>query len=66
MTRCMLTYQKLGEWRPKARPSSWSNCRLERDRVTVTIARREIRKWLRESRAGQTVEKVVSGLLDRG
>ena len=39
--------------------------RQERDRVTVTIARREIRKWLRESKAGKTVERVVTGLLDK-
>ena len=40
--------------------------RQERDRVTVTIARREIRKWLRESRAGKAVEVVVRDLLDGG
>ena len=34
--------------------------RQERDRVTVTIARRELRKWLRESSdEGQAVEDVV-------
>jgi hypothetical protein len=38
--------------------------RQERDRVTVTIARREIRKWLRESKTGKAVEKVVKDLLD--
>ena len=38
--------------------------RQERDRVTVTIARREIRKWLRESKAGKAVEEVVRGLLE--
>ena len=37
--------------------------RQERDRVTVTIARREIRKWLRESAEGETVERLVSKLL---
>ena len=37
------------------------------DRLTVTIARREIRKWLRESPEGQQVEEVVGELLeDRG
>ena len=35
----------------------------ERDRVTVTIARRELRKWLRESVEGKAVEAAVSGLL---
>ena len=40
--------------------------RQERDRVTVTIARREIRKWLRESKAGKAGEEVVRDLLDGG
>ena len=37
--------------------------RKERDRVTVTIARRELRKWLRESDEGQAVENAVGSLL---
>ncbi len=37
--------------------------REQRDNVTVTIARREIRKWLRESEEGKTVEMVVAKLL---
>ncbi len=37
--------------------------REERDQVTVTIARRELRKWLRESPEGQAVEEVVGRLL---
>ena len=36
----------------------------QRDRVTVTIARREIRKWLREADAGKAVEELVRQLLD--
>ena len=40
--------------------------RKERDRVTVTIARRELRKWLRESDDGQAVEDVVGRLLGGG
>ena len=39
--------------------------RQERDRVTVTIARRELRKWLRESDEGQAVEDVVGRLLGK-
>ena len=35
----------------------------ERQRVTVTIARREIRKWLRESTEGKAVEEAVQELL---
>ena len=40
-----------------------SQLHQERDRVTVTIARRELRRWLRESPEGQAVEDVVSALL---
>ena len=40
--------------------------REERDRVTVTIARRELRKWLRESDEGKAVEDVVGRLLGGG
>ena len=35
----------------------------DRDRVTGTIARREIRKWLRESAEGRAVEAAVAQLL---
>ena len=37
--------------------------RADRDRVTVTIARRELRKWLRSSPEGQAVETAVAKLL---
>ena len=37
--------------------------RQHRDRVTVTIARRELRKWLRESPEGKAVEDKVGKLL---
>ena len=37
--------------------------RKERDQLTVTIARRELRKWLRGSDEGQAVEDVVGRLL---
>ena len=37
--------------------------RRERDRVTVTIARRELRKWLRSSPEGKVVEETVGRLL---
>ena len=39
--------------------------RRERSRVTVIIARRELRKWLHESPEGRTVEEVVGRLLRR-
>ena len=37
----------------------------ERDQVTVIIARREIRKWLRESAEGRAVEEAVRELLGK-
>ena len=37
--------------------------RQDRGKVTVTIARREIRKWLRESKEGKAVEDAVEELL---
>ena len=37
--------------------------RQDRAELTVTIARRELRKWLRESTEGKAVEKVVGELL---
>ena len=40
--------------------------RQERDQVTVTIARRELRKWLRASHEGQAVEDAVGRLLGGG
>ena len=40
--------------------------REERDKLTVTIVRREIRKWLRESEEGKPVEDAVGRLLAGG
>ena len=37
--------------------------RQKRNRVTTAIARKELRKWLRESPAGQAVEEIVRRLL---
>ena len=39
--------------------------RADRERVTVTIARRELRKWLRSSPEGTAVEHAVERLLRR-
>ena len=39
------------------------NLRGERDKLTVTVARREIRKWLRCSDEGKKVEELVGRLL---
>ena len=40
-----------------------AHLRQERNQVTVIIARREIRKWLRESKEGKAVERAVGELL---
>ncbi len=40
--------------------------RKERDNLTVTVARRELRKWLRESAEGKAVEAAVGKLLGVG
>ena len=42
-----------------------SRLRQERDRVTVTIARRELRKWLAKSEEGRAVETLVGELLSQ-
>ena len=39
--------------------------RQDRGDVTVSVARREIRKWLHESREGKAVEDVVGALLTK-
>ncbi|MYE41563.1 MAG: N-6 DNA methylase [Chloroflexi bacterium] len=39
--------------------------RQDRNEVTVTIARREIRKWLRESEEGKAVEEAVGEFLTK-
>ena len=38
--------------------------RQNRSRVTVTIARRELRAWLRDSHEGRAVEDAVGRLLE--
>ena len=56
---------KAGEAATLAAAEQLAQLREERDRVTVTIARRELRKWLRTSSEGQTVEMAVSELLSQ-
>ena len=46
-------------------PTRLTQLRQERERITGTIARREIRKWLRESAEGEAVESAVSELLEQ-
>ncbi len=52
-----------GEAAAKGAAEQLEKLREERGRVTVTIARRELRKWLRESPEGQAVEDAVGRLL---
>ena len=54
---------KAGEAAAAAAANQLTQLREERDRVTVTIARRELRKWLRNSPEGQAVEEAVRKLL---
>ena len=52
-----------GKAAAKGTASQLATIQAERDRVTVTIARRELRKWLRSSQQGQAVEQAVTRLL---
>ena len=54
---------KAGEAATLGAAEQLAQLRQERDRVTVTIARRELRKWLRNSPEGQAVESAVTKLL---
>ena len=52
-----------GETAAKGAARQLAKLRQQRGRVTVAIARRELRKWLRESPEGAAVEAAVSKLL---
>ncbi len=52
-----------GEAAARGAAARLSALREERDRVTVTIARRELRAWLRGSAEGRAVESAVGRLL---
>ena len=54
---------KAGEAAAAGAAQQLAQLRQDRDRVTVTIARRELRKWLRESPEGKAVEDKVGKLL---
>ena len=54
---------KAGETASVGAAEQLAQLRQQRDRVTVTIARRELRKWLRTSPEGQAVENAVTKLL---
>ena len=54
---------KAGEAAAQGAVQQLEQQREQRDKVTVTVARRELRKWLRESKEGKAVERVVGRLL---
>ena len=54
---------KAGEAAAASSAQQLAQLRQHRDHVTVTIARRELRKWLRESPEGRSVEDTVGKLL---
>ena len=56
---------KAGEAASVGAAEQLAQLRQQRDRVTVTIARRELRKWLRNSPEGQAVEDAVTTLLSQ-
>ena len=57
---------KAGEEAAQGAAQQLAQLRQQRDKVTVTIARRELRRWLRESPEGKAVERVVGQLLGAG
>ena len=54
-----------GQAAAKGAAEQLAKLRPERDRVTVTIARRELRKWLADSQEGHAVETLVGELLSQ-
>ena len=54
---------KAGEEAARGAAQQLERLREQRDKVTVTVARRELRRWLRESPEGKAVERVVGRLL---
>lgn len=52
-----------GEMATQGATKQLTELRQDRGEVTVTVARREIRKWLRESKEGKAVEEAVERLL---
>ena len=54
---------KAGEEAAQGASQQLERLREEREKVTVTVARRELRRWLRESPEGKAVERGVGRLL---
>ena len=62
VTNFMLRFQKpVIEWLKSDRAPRFATPRM--DRPTLTVARRDLRKWLRESKEGKAAEKAVEKLL---
>ncbi len=57
---------KAGEAAARGAAQQLAQLREQREKVTVTVARRELRRWLRESAEGKAVERVVGRLLGEG
>ena len=62
-TCCMFGFSHAGEAAAQGAAKHLTELRQDRGELTVTIARRELRNWLRESKEGTAVEKVVGELL---
>ena len=61
-----LAISKAGESAAAGAAKQLEQLRHDRPKLTVTIARRELRKWLRASAEGKTVEEGVGKLLGAG
>ena len=60
-----ITVSEAGEVAAGGVAKQLAQLRQDRGEVTVTIARRELRKWLRESTEGKAVEEAVGELLSK-
>ena len=60
-----VTISNAGQAAAEGAAEHLAKLRRERDRVTVTIARRELRKWLADSQEGRAVETLVGELLSQ-
>ena len=58
-----LAVSRAGRTAAEGAASELAALRQSRPKLTVTIARRELRRWLRESEEGKAVEGVVTELL---
>ena len=65
-TLSMSRVSQAGEAAAKGAAKQLAQLRQDRGEVTVTITRRELRKWLRESTEGKAAEEAVEKLLGTG